>query len=62
MLEISHELALLHDNAELESKAKAAAEQKREEAAAARADVSSVELLQECAACRTRAADASRCV
>ena len=40
---------------------KAAAEKQREDAAAERADVRSVELLQECAACRTRAADASRC-
>ena len=62
MLEISHEVALLDDNAEFESKEKAAAEKKREEAAAERGDVSSAELLQECAACRTRVADASRCV
>jgi len=62
MLEISHELALLDDNAELESTEKADAEKKREEEAGERDDVSSVDLLQECAACTTRAADASRCV
>jgi hypothetical protein len=62
MPEISHEVALLDDHAELESKEKATAEKKREEAASDRADVCSVELLQECTVCRTRAADASRCV
>ena len=55
MQEISHELALLDDSAELESKEKAAAEKKREEADAERADVSSVELLQACAACQFKA-------
>ncbi len=41
MPEISHELALLDDHADLESKEKATAEKKREEAASDRADVCS---------------------